>query len=148
MKIIIKLVLLLILIAVSGCTIVDGSTIITGTTRKEISIEQVRIYRVAPKNYEEIAMISASAGHDFKSNSALIESAVLRLKQEAAKVGANGVLLSRINERDAPSTTTSFGNANVYGNNGSSVQATANSISINRGDAYTRMQGLAIFVSK
>lgn len=130
----------------AGCTIVDGGAIVTGITRNPISVNKVRIYRVAPKNYEEIAMVSASAGHDFKSNSALVNSTIMRLKEEAAKLGANGVLLSQINERDAPSTTTSYGSARAYGNDGSSAYASGNSISVNRGDAYTRMRGLAIYV--
>ena len=61
----------------------------TGIKRSPMSVDEVRIYRVAPESYEEIAIVSASAGHDFKSNSALIDSAIQRLKEEAAKVGAN-----------------------------------------------------------
>jgi hypothetical protein len=148
MNIILKLSSVLIFLIISGCTIVDGSAIVTGEKRASISAEQVRIYRVAPDKYEEIAIISASAGHDFQSNSALIESTILRLKQEAAKVGANGVLLSEIDERDAPKSTINFGNAQANSNSSSSVYATSNSISVDRGDSYTRMRGLAIFVKK
>jgi hypothetical protein len=148
MNIILKLSSVLIFLIISGCTIVDGSAIVTGEKRASISAEQVRIYRVAPDKYEEIAIISASAGHDFQSNSALIESTILRLKQEAAKVGANGVLLSEIDERDAPKSTINFANAQANSNSSSSVYATSNSISVDRGDSYTRMRGLAIFVKK
>ncbi len=136
------------LIIISGCTIVDGSAIVIGEKRTSIPVEQVRIYRVAPEKYEEIAMISASAGHDFQSNSALIESTILRLKQEAAKVGANGVLLSEIDERDAPKSTINFGNAQANSSSGSSVYASSNNVSVDRGDSYTRMRGLAIYVKK
>ena len=148
MKAISHLTSILVLVLLSGCTIVDGSTIVTGVARKPISIDQVRIYRTAPKKYEEIAMVSSSAGHDFKSNSSLVETAILRLKQEAAKVGANGVLLSGFKERDAATTSSNFGNVQAYGNDGSSAFATGSSVSINRGDAYTRVRGLAIFVNK
>ena len=137
---------LFIFTALTACTITDGSAIVTGIARDPIPVEKVRIYRVAPENYEEIAMLSASAGHDFKSNSALIESAILELKKEAAKVGANGVLLSNIDERDAPSTSTSYGNISAHGNDGSSAYASGNSVSVNRGDTHTRMRGLAIYV--
>ena len=148
MHTILKLALIFIILTVSGCTIVDGSAIIIGEKRSAIPVGQVKLYRVAPEKYEEIAMVSASAGHDFKSNSALIESTILRLKQEAAKVGANGVLLSEIDERDAPDSTVNIGSAQANSSNGSSVYATSNSVSINRGDSYTRMRGLAIFVKK
>ena len=127
-------------------TITDGSAIVIGTKRAAISIDQVRIYRVAPEDYEEIAMLSSSAGHDFKSDSTLIESAIQKLKEEAAKIGANGVLLEQIVERDASSTTTSYGNTQSQSNDGSSTHTSGNSISVNRGDTYTRMKGLAIFV--
>ena len=146
MRVIPRLVLILLLVYLSSCTIIDGGAILTGIARSPISIDQVRIYRVAPEAYEEIAMVSASAGHDFKSNSALVESTILRLKQEAAKLGANGVLLSKIDERDAPSTMTNYGSAQAYGSGGSSAYVTGNSISVNRGDAYTRIHGLAIHV--
>jgi uncharacterized protein YbjQ (UPF0145 family) len=132
-------------VGLTACTITDGSAIVTGITRDPIPVEKVRIYRVAPDNYEEIAMVSASAGHDFKSDSALMETAIQELKKEAAKVGANGVVLSNIDERDAPSTSTSYGNVNAYGNDGSSAYASGNSVSVNRGDAYTRVRGLAIY---
>jgi hypothetical protein len=146
MKAIPRLTSVLIFSILVGCTIMDGGSIVTGIKRSPISVDEVRIYRVAPESYEEIAIVSASAGHDFKSNSALIDSVIQRLKAEAAKVGANGVLLSEIDERDAPSTTTSYGSARASGNYGSSVYASGNSVSVNRGDTYTRMRGLAIHV--
>lgn len=146
MKVPIYYAFLLALAVLAGCTITDGSSIVTGIARDPIPVSQVRIYRVAPENYEEIAMVSSSAGHDFKSNSALIETAIQKLKEEAAKVGANGVLLSNIDERDAASTSTSYGNASAHGNDGSSVYASGNSVSVNRGDTHTRMRGLAIYV--
>lgn len=120
----------------------------TGIARIPTSPEQVRIYRVAPKNYEEIALVSASAGHDFRDNSSLIESAVERLKEEAAKVGANGVLLSEIDERDASITAIHQENVNAYSNWGDRAHAHGNSMSRIRGDTYTRVRGLAIFVSQ
>ena len=135
-----------ILLILVGCTVVDGGSIVTGIKRNPISVDAVRIYRVAPESYEEIAIVSAKAGHDFKSDSALMDSAIQRLKEEAAKVGANGVLLSNIDERDAPSTTTIYGSASASGNDGSSVYASGSSVSVDRGDTYTRIRGLAIYV--
>ena len=98
-----------------------------------------------PPEYEEIAMISASAGHDFRSNEGLINSAIERLKKEAAKVGANGVLLAGINERDSAQISTSYVNANANVN-GNFATASGNAITVDRGDTYTRIRGLAIYV--
>ena len=129
----------------SGCTIMDGNAIVTGIARDPISPEQVRLYRTPPEKFEEIAIVNASAGHDFRKNSGLVNSAIERLKQEAAKVGANGVLLSEIDERDAPSVSTTYGSATATGA-GETVYASGNSTSVNRGDSYTRLRGVAIYV--
>lgn len=136
----------LILSVITGCTIVDSSAIVTGNTRSPILVEEVRIYRIAPDHFEEIAIVFSSAGHDFKKNSSLMNSAIQRLKEEAAKLGANGVLLSNIDERDAPSVTTSHGTTTASGN-GSTVYASDSSASVNRGDSHTRISGLAIHTS-
>lgn len=130
-----------------GCTIMDGNAIVIGNTRAATSVEEVRLYRSAPDNFEEIAIVSASAGHDFQKSSSLMNSAIERLKEEAAKVGANGVILTEINERDAPSVTTSYGSATATGTNGNTY-ATGNATSVNRGDANTRIEGVAVYVAR
>jgi hypothetical protein len=140
-----------------GCTIMDGNAIVTGERRSPISPDQVRLYRAVPERYEEIALVNSSAGHDFRSNSGLVNSAIERLKKEAARVGANGVVIGDLKERDAPITSMGFGSSSgnvsgtITGPNGwSTFNATGNSTSrsfgIIRGDTYTRIQGLAIYV--
>lgn len=145
MKTVSFLAITLMLTMITGCTIMDGNSIVTGNARSPISAEMVRLYRTAPEKFEEIAVVSASAGHDFKKSSSLLNSAIQRLKEEAAKLGANGVLLSEIDERDVPAVTTNYGAAIASGG-GSSVYATGNSISVNRGDTFTKIRGIAIFV--
>jgi hypothetical protein len=146
MKSVIVLIVSFVITALSGCTIMDGNAIITGNTRIATSPSEVRLYRIAPENYEEIAIVSASAGHDFKKNSILINEAIQRLKVEAAKVGANGIILTEIDERDAPSVTTTYGSATATGS-GRTAYATGNATSVNRGDSYTRLNGVAVYVS-
>ena len=138
---------LLMLVSITGCTITDGGAIVTGNTRSAVPVEEVRLYRVAPESYDEIAIVSSSAGHDFRKNSGLIDSAIERLKEEAAKLGANGVLLTEVDERDAPSVTTGYGYATATGG-GTSVFASGNSIGVNRGDSYTRVSAIAIYVKE
>jgi len=147
MKFINSLFLAFAIIVPAGCTIMDGNAIVTGNTRAPISPEKVRLFRSAPEKFEEIALVSASAGHDFKKNSSLMNSAIERLKEEASKIGANGVILTEINERDAPSVTTSYGSAIATGTAGSAY-ATGNAASVNRGDTYTRLKGVAIYISQ
>ncbi|WP_150114032.1 hypothetical protein [Vibrio sinaloensis] len=84
-------------------------------------------------------MVSASAGHDFKGDGELVDEALSRLKLEASKVGANGILLTEIRERSGTVTTYSVINLNA---NSSSLGFASS------GDRHTRVKGLAIFVSK
>ncbi len=147
MKFMNLLILSLSFFIIAGCTIMDGNAIVTGNTRSPISPTDVRLYRTAPDNFEEIAIVSASAGHDFQKSSSLMNSAIERIKAEAAKVGGNGVILTEINERDAPSVTTSYGHTTASGTGGSAY-ATGTATSVNRGDAYTRLKGVAIYVSQ
>jgi len=129
----------------AGCAIVDGSSLVTGTPRASISPAMVKIYRVAPEKYEEIALVYASAGHDFQSDSTLLATAVEKLKNEAAKLGANGIILGGVNQRDTPQTVTGFGTTTAYGAGGS-VSGFGTVVGVNRGDAYTRVEGIAVFV--
>lgn len=147
MKFINPLIISLSIFIISGCTIMDGNSIVTGNTRAPISPSEVRLYRTAPDNFEEIAIVSSSAGHDFQKSSSLMNSAIERTKQEAAKVGANGVILTEIKERDAPTVTTSYGQAFASGTGGSAY-ATGTATSVNRGDAYTRLRGVAVYVKQ
>ncbi|MBV1888964.1 MAG: DUF4156 domain-containing protein [Proteobacteria bacterium] len=147
MKLINALILCLAVCTIAGCTIMDGNAIVIGNTRSSLSPEQVRLYRTAPDNFEEIAIVSASAGHDFQKSSSLMNSAIERIKQEAAKVGANGVILTEIKERDTAKVTTSYGYATAAGAGGSAT-ATGTATSVNRGDAYTRLKGIAIYVTQ
>ena len=147
MKFINFLIISLSLFIIASCTIMDGNAIVTGNARAPISPAEVKLYRTAPANFEEIALVSASAGHDFEKNSTLMNAAIERIKQEAAKVGANGVILTEIKERDSPSVTTSFGQAYATGTSGTAY-ATGTATSVNRGDAYTRLKGVAVYVKQ
>lgn len=131
----------------TGCTIKDGNAIVVGNIKTPISPNEVRVYRTAPDKFEEIAIVSASAGHDFLKNSSLMNSAIEMLKIEAAKVGANGVILTDIDERDTPNVVTGYSSTTMIGTGGGTY-ATGNVIGVNRGDAYTRLRGIAIYVPK
>lgn len=145
MKWCIAFVALATLVSLPGCTIVNGTSIVTGGKREPTSPDEVRIYREAPSEYEELAIVASSAGHDFKSREALLKFAFTRLKKEAAKVGANAILLMEIDERDAPTVTTTFGTAYASATGGSAT-ATGQGVAVSRGDTYTRIRGLAVYV--
>lgn len=69
-----------------------SAPLLTGRPRPPIAPEQVRIYYAPPAGAEEIALLDVSSGaftygEQNKSNAVLT-----KLKQEAAKLGANGVV--------------------------------------------------------
>lgn len=82
--------------ALVGCTLTRGSSVVVGTARPAIDPSKVKLYLELPKKYEKVALLSADSRNDFASQQNLTNAAIDRLKKEAAKVGANGVLLNGI----------------------------------------------------
>lgn len=74
-----------------GCA--TGSSIITGTKRPAINPSEVTIYLDPPADYENIGIIEVSSEVGFSRQKAQ-DRAMEALKSRAAKVGANGVLLT------------------------------------------------------
>jgi hypothetical protein len=71
-----------------------SSHVMVGTARTPISPDEVKLYLQPPPRYEEIATIDASSrGTPVFTDQRKMDRAIGRLKQEAAKLGANGVLL-------------------------------------------------------
>lgn len=71
-----------------------SSSVVVGKVRPAISPDQVKLYLSPPARYEEIALLDASSKASFAlSDQAKMDVVVQRLKEEAAKIGANGVLL-------------------------------------------------------
>ena len=119
----------------SGC----GSThIIVGNTRPPISPDEVRIYLNPPARYEQIAILDANNKGSFAlTEQQRMDVAIGRLKQDAAKLGANGVILSGAGDRYAGSigaSTATF--------NGRSAFALASAMPVYMKEAH----GIAIYV--
>ncbi|HVI57825.1 MAG TPA: hypothetical protein VM619_02980 [Luteimonas sp.] len=94
-------------LALSACA---SSALVTGTPRAPIDPSQVRIYYQAPPGrYEEIAQLETGSGAFTYGEQNKMDSVVAKLRKEAAKLGANGVLFR--------------GTADGYGNGGVSVGA-------------------------
>jgi len=82
----------------------SGSTIVTGNTRAPIAPEHVRIYLDPPAEFEVIGIVNASSDAGWTEQGSQ-DYAIKELKKQAAKLGANGVLLVSSSER----TTTAVG---------------------------------------
>ena len=78
------------LVALLGCA--TGSSIVTGKVRPAISPSEVKIYLDPPSQFETIGIVEASSEVEFSSQAAQ-DRAINELKKQAAKIGANGVLL-------------------------------------------------------
>jgi hypothetical protein len=84
-------------VGVAACV---SSHQLIGTARAPISADLVQLYTEAPpRHYERIAVVSASSKRSWSfSFEGKAEVVVRRLKEEAAKLGANGVLLEGISD--------------------------------------------------
>ena len=70
-----------------------GSIIVTGDKRAAINPTEVTIYIDPPAQYETIGIVEASCGEGFSRQSSQ-DKVINELKSQAAKIGANGVILS------------------------------------------------------
>ena len=95
-----KKILFFILLAafLTGCA--SGSSIVTGKVRPETDPATVKLYLKEPLRYEVLGIVEASSrsglvyGAQRKQNQA-----VEKLKEQAAELGANGVLLTNAGEK-------------------------------------------------
>jgi hypothetical protein len=85
------LVMSLFALALCGCA---SSHILVGKPRPPIDPSLVKIYTSPPAKYEEIAIIESSSKNSWAvSDQGKTDVMIERLKEEAAKLGANGLLL-------------------------------------------------------
>ena len=99
----------------AGCS--TSSHVMIGKARTPIPVARVMVYMEPPPKYEQIAIIDASSEGSMQfSDQAMIDTALGRLKKEAAKLGANGVLFQGTG--DKPGMVIGTGGNNVsYGSN-------------------------------
>src|SRR5215472_13399049 len=80
-----------------GLAACGPSHVLVGTARAPTTPDQIKIYTHPPAEFEQIALLDASSQGSWTwSNQAQTEKAIQRLKEEAAKVGANGILLQGV----------------------------------------------------
>ena len=82
---------LLAALLLSGCT--SASSIITGQTRPQYDQDKVVIYMAPPSvKYEVIGLVTSKASRGWSAQGHM-DSAVRNLKEVAAELGANGIIL-------------------------------------------------------
>jgi hypothetical protein len=123
-----------------GCS--TSSHVMIGTAHPPISPESVRIYLQPPEKYEQIATLDATSQGSFAITSQQnMDKAIARLKEDAAKLGANGVLLQGVQDQQSGSIGTGVGSSS-YGPSSSTGVGVGGSFGI-----YNKaVHGVAIYV--
>lgn len=129
----------------AGCA--SSSSRLIAPARPAISPAEVRIYQAPPRHYREIAVLDATSGGRFFHGSPEGEAeAIARLKVEAAKVGANGVLLTLVEDRPNGSLGVGVGGGDFSGGR-HSVVASGGEVSGSAPIVSNAAQGIAIYVT-
>jgi hypothetical protein len=104
----------------SGCA---TSHVLVGQARPPTSPDQVRLYLRPPASkYEEIALVDTSSRGGFAfSAQGKTDVVIDRLRAEAAKLGANGILLQGVSDQAGGSVGTGFGSASASGHSATAV---------------------------
>jgi hypothetical protein len=97
--------------ALAGCA--TGSALVTGTARPAVKAADVRIYPEPPAKFVEIAIVSATPSSGW-GNQAQLDSAVNELKAAAAKVGANGLIITSSGQVSTGGMLIPSGNSAIY----------------------------------
>ena len=88
-----------VLLAVAGCA--STSKVMLGQARAPVDPASVQIYSTPPAGSVEIAQLESSSAVGFGTQGQT-DAAVMRLKREAAALGANGVILMGVGSSGSP----------------------------------------------
>jgi hypothetical protein len=127
---------------IAGCS--TQSHVIVGKVRPPIPPDQVKIYLAPPKAFEKIAIVDASSRHSMTFTAQQkSDKAITRLKEEAGKLGANGVLLEGTGSQTVGSVGTGLGSGSMSGNSSVGI-----GIGFSGNIEAKVANGLAIFVTE
>jgi hypothetical protein len=102
----------------------------------------VKVYLYPPEKYEEVAVVDASSRQSFSpGDQAKTDKVIARLKEEAAKLGANGLLLQGVEDQYAGSVGSGFGSATASGHT-----AFGTGFGVSAGVFNKTGRGIAIYV--
>jgi hypothetical protein len=129
------------LMALTGCS--TSSNVVTGEPRDPIDPADVKIYRTEPEAFEEIAIVEATSKGSIEfTEQGKIDLAIERIKEEAAALGANGILLTGVTDGYGGSFSIGVGGGSYSGSSSGSVGA-----STSTSTTYKIASGIAIYVS-
>lgn len=136
--------LIIILMTVSALAACASSHILVGQARPAVSPDQVKVYLRPPAKFEEVAVLEASSRNSWAvSSQGKMNKVVDRLKVEAAKLGANGVLLQGAGSEYGGSVSTGYATATASGNS-----AYATGFGTSAAIFHKAGSGIAIYVTE
>src|SRR5882724_2550932 len=131
------------LLAMGLAACAPSSHVLVGTAHPPISPSEVKIYLQPPPTFEQIAILNASSNSMFGTGGqGSVDKVIQRLKEQAAKVGANGIILEGMSDRQTGSLGGGSGSTSYSSNSAVGVGAGA-SLGIFKKTAEAR----AIFVA-
>jgi hypothetical protein len=91
--------LALLMVVTAACA---PTQLLTGTARTPINPADVVIYSAAPPKFEPVAVIRASSRSLIAAGgAAAIDKVVQRLKEHAARLGANGLIIDDVDDQQS-----------------------------------------------
>jgi len=128
-------------LALAGCA--STSRVMLGPTYPPLAPDQVRVYYQPPPRYREVALLETDSGSFTYGEQNKMNSVLMQLRTEAAKLGANGVLFQ--------------GTQNGYGGSGVGVgiggghfggrSAIGGGVGVNLSPSQKHARGMAIYVT-
>jgi hypothetical protein len=102
----------------------SSGPVMLGPARPAIAPEQVKIYWSPPANFEPIADLNASSHSVFTpGGQPVMDKVIAQLKVEAAKLGANGLMLEGFSDAQTATLGTGVGSQSYSGNTAVGVSA-------------------------
>jgi hypothetical protein len=127
-------------IGLAACA--SDSIVVTGTARPPIAPSDVRIYSRPPAAFEEVAILNTSKNSAFTTGGQkTVDKVIAGLKEQAAKLGANGVILEGFSDSQTGSVGAGGGSDSVSRNSAVGV-GVGGSLGIYKKTGH----GVAIFV--
>jgi hypothetical protein len=128
------------ILVVAACS--SSSHVIVGTARPPIAPQDVKLYLHPPAKYEEVAILDASSRNSWAvTDQGKTDKVIERLKEQAAQLGANGVLLNGVSNQSAGSISVGSATSTAYGHT-----ATAFGTGFSAPIMLKEGSGMAIFV--
>lgn len=129
------------LITTYGCV---SSHLTIGTVKAPRNYEDLKIYATPPFGYETIAVVRASSKYSFSVNDQMkLDTALFRLKKEAARLGANGIILQSIGDQPVSIIGTHLTNED-----GAINKSFVSRLAYFDADVEKNLQGIAIHIPK